>query len=179
MARQNKGASQSAAVPTGDWDEGEAQSPVNANANTSPESKAALATAPEPARDEDVNSAPKVDQHVQERKLPEFPKDYIKCFGLLAEVKSAPAKNRAEAVYKRAFIEALKNHIHRLQLGLPVVEIDADAIATSQAGHGAALKQSRLRELAKQNPDVRSLLESHASLKAENEQLKGSASGRK
>lgn len=107
---------------------------------------------PSPAVEEAVAKA---EASAKKEKFPAGLKDAI---ALLAQINAEPVSNRDEWLAKQPRLRALKQHVHKLQQGLPVLETTGNDSAYS-AESRAGLVRTKLEMLARTNPDVKSLLD--------------------
>jgi len=101
-----------------------------------------------------------------------FPEKLQDSFAMLAELEKMPERTPKEERAKRGLINPLKDHIFRLQQGLPTIHLTADDLHHSQKGQTAILRQQKLEAIARENLEVRQLLTDYERVVKENEELR-------
>lgn len=94
------------------------------------------------------------------------PRTFREALDTLRAVEALPENTVALAKAKAARLEIARAHAHRLQQGLPFVEVSAGHIAEMARRSAPEARRARLESLARGNSDVRELLEEFDALKA-------------
>jgi len=130
----------------------------------------------EAASTETVNAAPATVSATTETESPEvaeteespaedsLPDDLKESFALLNKIDGLPESTSKLEREKAARRSRVCKHIARLQAGLPIIHLGADELAKSQKNHSKILKRQRIELLARENLDVRELLEAYDDL---------------
>ena len=84
----------------------------------------------------------------------------------LHAIEAMPESTRILARQKAIDLAQIRDHIFKLQQGLPVVEIPAGHIAEASRRSAPEARRARLDTLAKSHPELREFLEEFDALKA-------------
>jgi hypothetical protein len=94
-----------------------------------------------------------------------FPDNAKDARELHAKLKRQPVKTIRERDSKRALLAKLGAHIAALESGLPTINLHANDHAAMYAQRDAGVKRAKLEMLARQIPEIKSLLADHDALK--------------
>ena len=97
----------------------------------------------------------------------ELATDLKAAFAQLAESERMPEATLQQQKLKHQRLLRVRRNVCVLQQGLPAVVLTADDIAVVQKKHAKIIREQRLEYLAREHPEVRTLLDSHRKLEAE------------
>jgi hypothetical protein len=103
---------------------------------------------------------------------PKYPGDINRCYEMLRQLQQMPERTETEEKIKAARLAPLKDHIHRIQQGLPTLSTEAESYGNAVGKHAHSLKRHRLEVMARTSVEVKELLAERDSLAKENESLK-------
>ena len=97
----------------------------------------------------------------------DLPKDFAESLIALKKAENLPEGTRQEKASKAQTLKAIREHVGRIQQGLPQIVIDANALVNAPGLNNRIVQAERLEARSRGDQDIAYLLEENQKLKAQ------------